>query len=343
MTVVYLSLTLLIAFLCALTDIQTGRVKNKHLIIAGMIWLTLIIYESIFGDSKVISLFPIFALNVGLAFITAIIFYLTDIWSPGDCKLFISVSVIFPINAYVVRDGNIFPALNFVIYAFAFGYIALLTIIITRQIRGKKINGNAINLNFKHSISVISNIGIISVIYNVLEIYTTNFFYANRMLCALSAIGIICLFQKKIDKIRQILGLIGVGFFMIQSIFYASWFNTCFALIESFVIAVIIEVINSRLYANTYREISHDEIRPGMILSFSTLWSMQRCIDPELPRTTTENRRSRLTESQADAVRTWCKNAKRNVIIVEMIPFAPFIALAVLLQVLYFLCWGIKN
>ena len=341
MIFVYLSLTLLTAVLGAFTDIHAGRVKNKHLIVALIIWLALVICESIFKHSLVIPTYP-FTLNAGLAFITATIFYLADIWAPGDCKLYIIMAIIFPMNAYVIRDGNIFPALDFVIYAFALGYVALLTIIIIQQMSGKKSKstGNAIKINFKHSFSIIASIGMISAIYTMLDIYATDFFYANRMLCTVSVIGIICLLQKRMDKVRQIVGLIGLIFSLIQCIAYNSWFNAFLGLIVSFVIAIIIEVINSRAYVNAYREISHDEVRPGMILSFSTLWAMQKCIDPELPQTTTENRRSRLTIRQAEAVRTWCKNAKRNIIIVEMIPFAPFIASAVLVQVLRFLCLG---
>ena len=108
----------------------------------------------------------------------------------------------------------------------------------------------------------------------------------------------------------------------------------------SLVIASAIEIISSRVRANTYREISGDEVKPGMILSFTSLWAMRKCNDPELPKTTTENRRSRLTQTQAEAVKTWCRNTHSNVIIVEMMPFAPFIAGAAVIQVLRFLILG---
>ena len=175
MTFIYLTLTLLISVLGALTDIRNGCVKNKHLIIALIIWLALVAGEAVFKSSLVISTFPIF-LNVGLAFITALIFYLTDIWAPGDCKLYIVISLIFPINAYVVRNGNIFPALDFVVYAFGLGYIVLLTIAIIRHIHNRKNTGNAIKFNLKNSFSVIANIGIISFVYTLLEIYAAEFF-----------------------------------------------------------------------------------------------------------------------------------------------------------------------
>lgn len=329
----YLILALLIATLGAFTDIRTGRVKNKHLAIALLIWFALIFFESIFEHAFVVSVFA-FILNVILAFITALIFYFADIWAPGDCKLYITISIIFPMNAYVVRGGNIFPALDFVIYAFALGYIAL--VIMSIRLHDESKVSKLAKPNMRRILSILSSVGIISVVHIMLEIYATNFFYANQMLCTLSLIGLLCILQQKADVVRKILGFISLICFLIWSIIYGSWLNACLSLLGSLVIASIVEIINSRAYANTYREISKDEVRPGMILSFSTLWAMQKCIDPELPKTTTENRRSRLTERQAIAVKTWCKNARRNVIIVEMMPFAPFIASAVLIQILRF-------
>ena len=333
MIYVYLALALLTAIFGAFTDIRAGCVKNKHLTIALLIWFSSIFIESIFERSLAISL-SAFVLNVLLAFITALIFYFTDVWAPGDCKLYITISIIFPMGAYVVHEGNIFPALDFVIYAFGVGYIALLIMSIGRH---NKIKANKfIRPNKVHILSILSSIGIISTIHILLEMYAINFFFANQMLCTLSSIGLVCLLQQKADLVRKILGFSGMICFLLWTTAYGSWFDACLSLLESLIIAFIIEIINNHTYANTYREISKDEVRPGIILSFSTLWAMQKCIDPELPRTTTENRRSRLTERQAIAVKTWCQNARRNVIIVEMMPFAPFIALAVVIQILRF-------
>lgn len=339
MTYIYLSLALLVSTLGAFTDIHSGRVQNKHLIIALLSWLALITGESIFMHSLNISVSS-FCINVVLAFITSLILYLTDIWAPGDSKLYIVISIIFPMHAYVVRTGNIFPALDFVIYAFAAGYIALLVIIFIRRSKGRNHgikNDTKPDLRLKHIFSIMANIGTISVVNNVLDIYAADFLYANLMLCTLATIGSICLLQQKANTIRMIIGFMGLSYFIYQTTVYEAWLNVCLGLFQSLAIATVIEFINNRAYINTYREVSMEEVRPGMILSYSTLWAMQNCIDPGLPKTTTENRRSRITERQADAVKTWCKNAQSNVVIVEMIPFAPFIASAVLIQILRFL------
>ena len=334
MIFIYLALALLISAMGALTDIRFGYVSNRHLIMALVIWIILMLIEAIFLSSPSVNILPR-VLNAVLAFIAAIIFYLTDIWAPGDCKLYITVSLIFPVQAYAVQSGNIFPALNFIIYAFAAGYIALLALFIIRLAKG---NAAMSDLRPKriNIISVIANLGIIALINILFELYSPEFFYSNQILCVLSAIALICMIYNKFDKIRKIVGLIGLLFLIVCS----SWQNILMSLVNGLIAAFIIEFINNNANINKYREIVKDDVRPGMILSYSTILAMQKCIDPELPHITTENRRSRITERQAEAVRNWCKNAKSNVIIVEMMPFAPFIALSVLIQIIRFLILG---
>ena len=334
MTFAYLALVLLVAGVGAFTDTVSGRVRNNHLIIALTLWIVLAVSETFFFHSSSVNIFPL-ALNVIFSAVIAVIFYLADIWAPGDCKLYIIISLIFPMCAYTVREGNIFPALDFVVYAFALGYIFLLAMALSRR-TAKKMNFSP-NFSLKHYLSILANAGIISFLNILLDTLTPRFFYANQVLCIMSSAALIFILQKKVDTARKIIGFIGLIYILFQSILPGSWLNVFMSLALSLVIASAIEIISNRVHANIYREISADEVRPGMILSFTSLWAMRRCSDPELPQTTTENRRSRLTQRQAEAVKTWCRNAHSKVIIVEMMPFAPFLAGAIVIQVLRFL------
>ena len=334
MTLVYFVLVLFIAGLGAFTDISSGCVRNKHLIVALVLWVMLAVTEAFLFHSSPVNILSI-TLNAILSVVTAIIFYITDIWAPGDCKLYIVISLIFPMQAYVVREGNIFPALDFVVYAFAVGYVFLLTTTLTRK-TAKKINLRP-NFSLKHYFSILANAGTISFLNVLLNTCAPEFFYANQVLCVLSFATLTFILQKKANTAKKIIGFTGIVYILIQSILSGSWISTCMSLTVSLIVASIIEYISRRGRANTYREISGDEVRPGMILSLSSLWAMRKCTDPELPTTTTENRRLRLTQRQAEAVKTWCGNAHSNIMIVEMMPFAPFIAGAAVIQVLRFL------
>lgn len=329
----YLALVLFIAGLGAFTDIRYGRVRNKHLILAVVLWIVLAVSEAFFLQASV-KILPL-ALNLILSITAAIILYLTDIWAPGDCKLYIIISLIFPTHAYLIREGNIFPALDFIVYAFALGYIFLLTTTLSNR-TAKKVN-LSLTFSIKHYLSILVNAGTISFMNILLNDFVPKFFYANQILCILSSAALIFILQKKADTARKITGLVGLGYILYKSILLGSWLNTCMSLTLSIIVASVIEFISSRVRSNTYREISAYEVKSGMILSFTSLWAMRKCLDPELPKTTTETRRSRLTQRQAEAVKTWCINAHSNVVIVETIPFAPFIAGAAVIQVLRFL------
>ncbi|MBQ4432379.1 MAG: hypothetical protein II877_12820 [Synergistaceae bacterium] len=333
----YLALVLFVAGLGAFTDICSGHVRNIHLIAALMLWLALAVSEALFLHTSSADIFPP-ALNVILPAITAIIFYLSDIWAPGDCKLYTVISLIFPARAYVVREGNIFPAIDFAVYAFALGYIFLLTMTLSRRNDSKMISRP--NFSIKHCVSILSNAGTISAVNIFLNTYAPEFSRSNQVLCILCSVALIFILHKKAVLVAKTIGITGLIYILCKSIFSGSFLNVFAWLAVSLVIASAIECMTSRVRENTYREISGDEVRPGMILSFTSLWAMRKCIDPELPKTTTENRRSRLTQRQAEAVKTWCRNAHSNVVIVEMMPFAPFIAGAVVIQILRFLLLG---
>lgn len=337
MTPVYLALVLSAAVLGAVTDIRCGLVRNRHLLIALVLWLILAISEFLAVHSSSVQVSSL-ALNAVLAFAAAVIFYLTDMWAPGDSKLYIIISIIFPMRAYVVRKDNIFPALNFVIYAFALGYIFLLAMSLSHK-TAHKINIKPL-LSPRKALSVLTNASIISSLNILLDTLAPEFFYANHMLCILASIAFIYLLHKKADTTRNIIAFICLIYILVQSILRNTWLNTCTSMFVSLIIASVIEIISSRVSVNTYREISGDDIRPGMILSFVSLWAMRKSTDPELPQTTTENRRSRLTQRQAEAVKTWCRKSGNSIVIVEMMPFAPFIAGAVVIEILRFLCLG---
>ena len=337
MTSIYLVLVLFVSVLGAVTDICFGCVKNKHLITFSMIWLFFAVSELCILHSSSVLTFRLL-LNTILSLVLAVIFYLTDIWAPGDCKLYIVISLIFPISAYITRDGNVFPALDFVIYAFGLGYIFLLvTTFMHKTFEKMSINSS---FSLEHSLSIICNAGIVSLLQILLNIFVPRFFYANQMLCILFSVAFTYLLQNKAALVRKSVGFIGLICLLISGILYGFWLNACISLAESLVIASAIEFISNRVCVNTYREIPGEKVRAGMILSFSTLLFMRKCTDPELPKMTTENRRSRITHNQAEAIKNWCKNSGSSVVIVEMMPFAPFLAGAVIIQVFRFLLLG---
>ena len=87
----------------------------------------------------------------------------------------------------------------------------------------------------------------------------------------------------------------------------------------------------------SYESIPTTEVKPGMVLSKSTVILFGPSRVKGLPQNSYEDLRSRLTEDEAAAVCRWAtsKYGKPSVVIIRKIPFATFIALGTGIMILY--------
>ena len=335
----YAALALSAAVLGGLTDIRYGRVKNKHLLCAVAIWAALLLLETLFCHEVSYRLIPLL-LNMALSITAAIFLYIKDIWAPGDCKLFLLVALIYPATLCPVRSGNVFPSLDIIVFAFAFGYLALLGSALRRKGRASAMEFASVALqgfDWQRCLSIIANIGLMSISEILLQMAVPEFLSANRLFCTLCIIVIVYQLTKSLAILRKIIGVISLVAYIWLICLTGAWLSTIFTLLQGLAVAVVVEMLNQRINTNIYREIDGNAIRPGMILSHASVWDMQNCIDPNIPRSSTESRRSRLSTLQADAVKMWCKNAKRTITIVEMLPFAPCLAFATGVQIIRYI------
>lgn len=339
MQYIYAAIAICIAVIGGITDIRYGRVKNKHLIYALACLVCTFVIDCLIHKSISIDILSV-ALNMVLSIAVTVLLYIKDIWAPGDGKLFLLISLTYPRLLSPCLAGNIFPALDIVIYSFAIGYVALLVSALARRddTNSKDISVTTLkNLSWTRIVNVIANIGLVSIIDTGLQYLSPEFLESNRSLCTLSMIAVVYLANKKIPIVRQVVGFIGLCAFISITYMNGIWSSMIMTIVQSTIISVFVEILNERIDKNSYRTITGAEIKPGMILSHASIWDLQNCIDPALPHSTTETRRSRLTVTQADAVKLWCKNAKRNVTIVEMLPFAPCIAIATIIHLIRFI------
>lgn len=338
MNLIIFSFVFAVSLIGAITDIRYGKVNNRLLCMALIIWLGIIVINYSINGEIVFS--GLFFLNLLLALVLAICLYLTDIWAPGDIKLYLFIVLTLPFNCYVCRPGNIFPALDIVIFAFAAGYIFMIIQSVAKN--GLKANTGWREIAFdkKYLISVVSGIGFFSVINLLAYSLAYNFYLSNKSLIIIVSMVILILFSRYYERLKNISGLVLFAFYVIYSLCFLDAATFAKQICLCFLLSIVLETLNRTISKNNYREITGEEVRPGMILSLSSVVSMRNCIDQELPKTTTENRRSRLNTKQAAAVSRWCKNAKSNVVIVEMIPFAPFISISLIIQFIRFIIAG---
>lgn len=327
--ILFLVLCLLSSLFGAWTDIHYGCVRNRHLI--GSV-IAAIIITVVMTANKSLSWesWSVWVINLGLSIVLSVVFYLTDIWAPGDSKLFILIAALFPMEYYALPDKNIFPALSFVVYAYACGFVFLVVEALLSRKPGI-VQPFEIELNIAFLRSAAVNLGIIVGFQNLIMVLSPEFSEANTALILLSSIGCCHVIHSRWKHFATVIGSIGLVFSLLYIFLSNSWRQASITLPLSVIIALFTQYLLATANRNSYKEIRGEHVHAGIILSYGSVMAMQNCIDPDIPRRTTENRRSRITSKQAEAVQKWCKNTGHGVVIVEMLPFAPFFFVAVLI------------
>jgi len=331
-----LVLAVVISVVAAVTDHKSGKVRNKHLAISLTLWLFIIAiglltHQPLFASPR------IWISNFIFSCAATLILYLNDIWAPGDAKLFLLLTVIYPDGCYAAREGNLFPLLDIIVFSFAIGYLYLEI----NTLCNKKNNaGHELGISdiLKARVKgIVNNLGIALVLVNLLIVYFDSIYEDNLVLCILIIGLALVLAQRRIPQIYSVLGIAGWIFYIILMVASGKSIRTVFlSAVQSLIIGFVVEVLNIQISNHSYREINGDDVEPGMILSVVSSLAMTKCNDPNIPGPSTETRRSRLNVKQAEAVRQWCRKSKSKVVVVEMLPFAPFISLALAVEIVRF-------
>ena len=331
-SVLRIALCLTVSILGALTDIKTGRVRNSYLLIAAGAGIVINIASIMVQGIDSVNLSR-WAINFGFSIALSVVFYLSDVWAPGDAKLYMLVTALYPMDFYAAQPNNLFPALSIVIFAYAIGYIYLVIVALRKGKDGtRKLQLPTLDRTFFFGFLI--NAGMIIGFQLLLATLLPGFFEGNRVLILLCLVGFCFILQRKWPTVLTALGLIGIVITAVTTVISEDYSTLYLSLPLSVIVALLTQLLIRMADSNSYREISGDELTPGMILSFGSILAMQKCIDPNIPHHTTENRRSRLSVSQTEAVRNWCHVTNRPIIIVEMLPFAPFICMGLIVELI---------
>lgn len=329
-SVLLYALCLTVAALGAWTDLHSGNMRNAHLVSGAAVGAII----SAIAILRGMPAWPDFwgwGVNFVLATLVSVLFYLADIWAPGDAKLYMLLAALFPRRYYAARPGNMFPALSIVIFAYAAGYLYLL--FSSRRKEGANLlRRGLLHLDRASMPRLLHSIGFFSGAQMLVHMLFPAFAQANHALIVLAAMGIQYLVESKAPALMKLLGSAGMAAAIACGIAAGLYSTMLVSILLSGAFALISRALFEMASINSYREVAGDEVRPGMILSLGSIIAMQRCIDPNIPRSTTESRRSRLSAPQAEAVRNWCKITGSPVMMVEMLPFVPFILAALILE-----------
>ncbi|OGI15188.1 hypothetical protein A3K63_03610 [Candidatus Micrarchaeota archaeon RBG_16_49_10] len=133
----FLVFIMIFGFWTSYTDIKYGRIKNITIILMMFFGIVLNIFvsKSLVGN-------PVgFILNATLSLVVSFGFYMLDLWSAGDAKLFLGFSVLVPFTIYKNLAISTWPSLIIMINTF----IIAAGIIVLRAIPNVKV-GSIMNL-----------------------------------------------------------------------------------------------------------------------------------------------------------------------------------------------------
>ena len=327
-----ITVMVMVCFSVTITDIRQGRIRNKTLLIAGATAVVLdVLYYGLFAQEY----FPSFVLNVVMMFCISVAFYALHIWAAGDSKLMMLLILLIPAKYYYVQNNKVTSVfLLATIFIIAYFYILGESIVI--GIRNKDLfSFNRVSINIKKMLLVyLRCVAATTIVSFVLEYLLPEFCHDNPALIAVIKMLVILTFYSFEIFERPVLlsGLVVAAILV-----YVFGIETSAIQIDLKIYLYIAIVFILRLVMDKYNyaEIHTSSVEPGMVLSYATIAMFGPSRVAGLPKHTTEDIRSKITEQEAESILRWEKSkyGRSEITIVRKLPFAIFITLGTILYV----------
>lgn len=316
------------------TDFKCGIIENRVLLAAGIVCGTLnAVYYTVFAKDYVgaflIDFVLLVALSVGM--------YALNLWAAGDSKLLFLVVFAIPGRLYDAGGGAA-PAIYIIVFTFSISFIYVIAESIALSIRRRErlqLLSLEAAVNFVRSyISIV--VYILAVNY-LIAMASPAFSARNASLIAMLDLFLSIIIHKYpvFFRLPTICAAAAVALGMIV----AQGLRTGFELpdLRIYLYIAIVVLLRTASERYNYQDIPTQAVKPGMILSLSTVISMAPSRVAGLPRTTTEDMRSRLSLEEAEAVVRWgtSKYGSGTITIVRKMPFAVFITLGALAFIIF--------
>lgn len=339
------ALWLILGVLASYTDLRSGKVYNKHLIFFLLSGVGILILRLCVDDEYL----KIWSLTLGIGVVLAVFLYAVRVWAAGDAKLYSTLLLLIP-PRWTEWSHTGVPGFSIAITIFILGYVYLLleTIYllvkkaIQPDVKGKSWrflqNNSRYSLN-KVILRFYLSFSVAGLIQSLLFYTIPKFYLPYRQGFILVQVFILMAIMNRMNTWKN------------RTLFMAA--TLCFILYQSFTftragiigvhsltpLLVVILVAAARLIGQpyNYQFVFIENVRAGMILSFDTIMEFYGSRVKGLPSSTTESTRSRLSEEEVRSIKRWAltKRGNNQIRIVRHLPFAPFIVLGMLLQVLY--------
>lgn len=334
--IICLCLILVLCFICTKTDLQSGMIYNKVLVIFLMLaGLLDVIYYGIFVQDLLVD----FLINVTVVASVSLFLFFSHSFAGGDCKMMLVISLLFPARFYWgIGNSNITFVYVIALAIFA-GYCYLLVNSLWAIITNK-VNMTA-NYIKEHLLNFLKS-------YLIAMLYISLF---NQIISVIFGLGI----SVNIWIIRIM--CLGVAWCIGKYSVFRRWFlfvpATCFLILNSiltktlpislrldnYILVLILLFCQMTIKTTIYETVKVEELKKGMILTTFSSMMMQSSITKGLPGVSTEDLKSRLTSEEVDSIKIWAKATHtESLTVVKKIPFAIFITIGIML---YCAIWSI--
>lgn len=334
--VICLCLITALCWLCTKSDLQSGVIYNKVLVV----FLGLAVaFDAVYYGLFVRNLFYDFLLNFAVVTVVSLYLFYSHSFAGGDCKMMIVIALLFPARLYWVMGNSNTTLVFTIVFAIFAGYCYLLGnsiwSIVTRRVIITFDYIKEYLFNFlKSYVSAMVYISLFNQL--IMLIFNQGFninIWAIRILCLLVAwcIGRYPVFKKRIIFVSVMCILIAISIFTRTIPFSVN--------IENYVLVLVLLICQMAIKTTIYEKVDVNQLKKGMILTTFSSMLMQTSITKGLPGVSTEDLKSRLTTEEIESIKMWAKATHtESLTIVKKIPFAIFISIGVLL---YCAMWGL--
>lgn len=322
------------------TDFHKGKIYNSMLLGGCILSLAAdFIYYGLWAHRFL----SVFLCNFILLIITGILFYALHIWAAGDSKLLFFIGLSIPGRWYTFQPFSSASSFSILIYAFSAAFLWLVIFgtwhFFDYPHMGKiKISGWQLKkwLAFYLCFSSLILLFRTFLSWFMVESWLQNWLFQQAINSFFLLFLLQCCARKSIDQLF-LLGSLGWSSVLILMFFQKVHFSLA---LNGSILCWALLLIPLRLVLNRYcyQSISTSSIKPGQILSVSSILAMQKSQVRGLPRITTEDLDARLSKNEAESVKRWefSKYGQPTITIVRKVPFAVFI----LIGTLFFLFIG---
>ena len=306
---------------CSISDIRINKIPNVS-IVCGLICALIgnFIYFLVFDDTLIWN----FIFNIFSAIIISFKMYALHIWAGGDVKLFVLMAMLVPAEFYKQKAPLSIVTIYITVFSVAFIYLIIESVILT-LVREKAFDKLSVKFSAKPILSCMVSIMAFQVL---LRLVFQGYYYDYLPVFLLLNVILVLSFNK-IKFLNKNWSIILCSIISGANLIVSIATNQYKVELKTIVVAVVVICFRTLAERFNYQEIDAVDVKKGMILSIGTVIGFSNSRVKGLPKFTTEDISSRITQEEADSIKRWAnsKNGKDKITVLRKIPFAIFISI----------------